>query len=104
MSARLFRPVHNGHRLDGSRNGVYESVAGERSVKSDFDKTDFLSFSVEIIHGFFNRFRTGAHDNDDSVCVFGAVVIDEVIFSAGEGGNFIHLLLNDCGDGVVIFI
>ena len=53
---------------------------------------------------FFDRFRAAAHDYDNVFRVGRAYVIEKVITSARKRGNFIHHLLNDCGNFVVIFV
>jgi len=104
LRAGLFGPVHDGERFHSGGNSLDKRFGGEGAVKSYFYHTDLLTFCVEVIHGFFNRFRAAAHDDYHAVRVGSAVVVDEVVLSARERADLIHLRLYDRGDGVVVFI
>ena len=58
LCAGFFGSVHNRDGLDGFGDSLDKCVLGERTIKSDFQKTDFVSSCVEVVDGFFNRFRT----------------------------------------------
>ena len=77
---------------------MYFAVAGIAAAKAS------LTFCHEVIDGFLGGVGAGAHDNDDFLRVGSAHVIEEVIFSAGEGGNFLHIFGDYSGNRSVIFI
>ena len=103
-AAAFFRPVHDGDVFAGFGKCRNEFVRAERAVKTNFDKTDFLSFRVKVIDSFFGCFRAAAHDDDDLFGVFCAVVIEQVVFTAGDTLNLFHHFFHDFGNGVVVFV
>ena len=100
----FFRSVENGDVLNGFGKSLNERFCGERSVKSDFENAYLVTFFVHFRYGFFDRFRAAAHDHDNVFRVGRAHVIEKMITSARKSGNFIHHLLNDCRNFVVIFV
>ena len=64
-------------------------------------QTHLLAFAHEEVDGLLGGLGHGAHGDDYVFGVFGAVVCEEVVFTAGDFGNLLHVVLDDCGDGVV---
>ena len=103
-AAAFLDSVENGDVLDGSGDSVDKLVDSERTVKSDFEKTGLSALSVEVIYGFFYGLSAAAHQNDDVGSVFGAVVVVQMIFSAGDLLDFFHRFFDDTGYRVVVFV
>ena len=63
--------------------------------------TDLLAVGYEVIDGLTRGFRHRTHGDDDAVCIFGAVVIEEAVFATGELVDLFHIFLHDGGHFVV---
>ena len=63
----------------------------------DIDQADLFALGCQVIDGFLAGFRTGAHHDDDPVCVGSAVVIVEVIIPAGQLIDFLHVMFHRFG-------
>ncbi len=63
-----------------------------------------MSFLVHSRDSLFDSFCAAAHDNDNVFRVGCAYVVEKVIASARKSRNFVHHLLNDCGNFIIIFI
>ena len=61
-----------------------------------------MTFGVHLRDGLFDSLRAAAHNDDDVFGIGCADVVEEVVTSAGEGGNLVHHLLNDRGRSVVV--
>ena len=70
----------------------------------NFHNTEFSTLCVQIINGFLNGFSPTAHNNDNLFSIRSAIVINNVILTAGNFCKFIHFFLNNTFNGVVIFI
>ena len=70
----------------------------------DLYDADFLSFFDEVADGFLDGVGSGTHDDDDPFGVFGAGVVDQFVFAAGELAEFIHLFLDDFDAGGVVLV
>ena len=102
--AGFLRSVEHGDFFAGFGNAGNEFVRNEGAVKTDFDQAVFLAFGVELVDGFFHRFRARTHDDDHFFRVLRADVIEEVVFSARERAHFVHHLLHDRGSRVVVAV
>ena len=65
----------------------------------DLDDADFFPFFVQGIHGFLNGVRSGTHDDDNALGIFGAVVLYQFILATGKLAEFVHLFLDDLDTG-----
>ena len=103
-STSFFGSVHNCDTFYGCGDSVYEIFYGERAVKSYFQKTYFLTLFGEIVYGFFDSFAAGTHHNDKIGSVGSAVVLINLVLSAGKCADFFHHFRNDCRSSVVVFV
>ena len=101
---RFLGAVEHGDFLCGLGESGDEFFRGEGAVKTNLDHADLFAFGVEVIDGLFGGFCTAAHNDDDAVGVLCAVVIDEVILPARDGGDLVHHLLNDGGNRKVVLV
>ena len=100
----FFRPVHNGNVFCRLRNDCGKCVRVEGTIQTNLYQTDFLSQVGQVIYGFFACVGAGTHNDDDLFGVGRAYVIKQMIASAGQRGNFVHVLLDDAGNGCVVFV
>ena len=104
LCARLLGSVHNGDCLDGGGDCVDKRFGGEGTVKSYLYHTYLLSSCVEIVNRFLDSLCAAAHNHYDAVCVLCSVIVDEIVLSARERADLVHLRLHDCGYCVVILV
>ena len=102
--AGFLRPVEHREFFHGLGQRRDERVHGERAVQPYFQHADLMPFLVHSVDGFFDGFRAAAHDDGNVFRVGRAHVIEEVIFSARQGGDLVHHLLHDGGGGFVILV
>ena len=98
----FFCSVKNGNFLCGLRKSRNKSVGAERSVKTNFDKTDFFAVSVHVVDNFFRNVADGTHRDDNAVGVFRTVVVEQFVVRAYLCVYLVHILFNDCGKSIVI--
>ncbi len=101
-SARLFGTVKYGDFLCGCGDGFCKFSSYERTVQSDFDKTDFFAFCHQVVDNFFGNVANGAHRDDDSVGIGSAVVVEEFIVGAEFGIDFVHVGFYDGRKCIVV--
>ena len=76
----------------------------ERAVEVDADDANFFAVPVEIINGFLHSLADGTDSDNNAVGVGRAVIIEDVVNSAGDFGNVRHSFFDDVGQGVIIFV
>ena len=74
---------------------------GERTIKTYLEEADFLAVFAEFINRFLDSTGNGAHSNDDVFSIGSAVVIEEVVRTAGQFADLIHVVLNDVRQALV---
>ena len=62
----------------------------------------FAAVRIEIIDGLFNGVTDGTHCNDNVLCVRSAIVVEQFVVGADFGVDFVHVLLYDCGNRVIV--
>lgn len=102
--ARFLGAIQDGDLLGGLGESGDELFRGEGAVQSDFDDAHLLALGVEIIDGLFHGFRAAAHQDDDAVGVLRAVVVHQVILSARDARHFVHHVLDDAGDRLIVLV
>ena len=100
-AAGFLRPVEDADALYRCRQGCQQVLCRERPVQMDLDHADLLTLCGEIIHNFQHRLTDGTHGDDHALSIRCAVVVEELIISAGQGIDGIHLLLHDLRKSVV---
>ena len=93
----LLAAVENGDLLNGSRDCRREMLNGERAVQVDLHHADLAALRVQIVNGLLDRLGSRAHDDDDFLCVRRAVVVEQLVITAGQLVNFIHIVLDGVG-------
>ena len=99
---RFLRAVENGDGFHAGRESGGKSVDVERTIEADFDETDFFAFSDETFDSFFDDTAAGAHHDDDVFGIRSTNEVKQMILTAGDLGEFVHVLLDDAGDRVVV--
>ena len=104
QGAGLLRAVEDRDLLGGSRDGGDQLVGAERTVQADLDEADLFAVGVHVVDDFLSDVVDGAHRDDDAVSVGRAVVVEQLVVGAELFVDLAHVLLNDCGQRVVVLV
>ena len=104
LSAGLLGAVKNSDLLAGRGNSLEELIRSPGTEQSYLDKADLLTLSGEVVDNFLSNVTDGAHGNDDAICVGSAVIVKQLVVGAELFVNLAHVLLDDLGDSVVVFV
>ena len=74
----------------------------KRSVESDADHPNLLAAADQVINRFVDRVHARAHQDDDSLGLGMAMVVEQVVMPAGPIGEPVHGFLSDAGQFVII--
>ncbi len=96
--------VEYGYALGGGGDGCQQVLNREGTEQVYAYQADFLAFGGEVVYGFLGGLSDAAHGDDYAVGVFGTVVAEQVIFAAGDFGDFGHIAFDDVGYGVVVAV
>ena len=100
--AGLFCSVEDRDLLYGLGDSCYKVLCNERSVKTNFDKTDLFACGVHVVDDLFRNVADRAHGDDNAVSVGSAVVVEGLVVCAQLFVDLVHVLLNDSGESVVV--
>ncbi len=76
----------------------------EGTVEVHFDCAYFLALCNEVVYSFLNSLVYRTHCNDYALCVGSTVVVEEVVFTAGDFGDFGHVVFDDVGHCFVVLV
>ena len=96
VSTRLFRAVKDSNTLSRLRNSSQEVLSRERTIQVDRNQADFFALSHQVVNGFADSLRYRTHGDDDAVCVFGTVVIEQAVLASCNLGDFVHVFFHNC--------
>ena len=102
--AGFLSAVEHGNLLARLGYGSEQVLHGEGAIEVNAHHADLLALRVEVVDGLAGSFRHGAHADDYAVSVVSAVVAEELVFAAGDLGDFGHVLLHDGGHSVVVAV
>ena len=100
-AAGFLGAVKDGNRLHGLRQCAQQMLCRERAVQMDLDHTNLLAFRGQVVHHFHHGLTDRTHCDNDAFGIGSAVVVEELVVSAGERVNAVHLLLHNLGQGIV---
>ena len=101
--AGLLGAVEDCDLLAGCRDRFEELVCRERTVQTDLDETELLALAVQVVDRLFRNVCAAAHDDENFLRIGCADIVEEVIVTARDLADLVHIMLNDLGDlGVVI--
>ena len=104
VGARLLGAVEHGDALDGGRQGVDHGGRVERPEQADNHQADLPVVGDEVLDGGGDGQGAGTHDHDHVGGVRCADVVKQVVLPAGEGGELVHVGLDDGRHGLVILV
>ena len=100
--ARFSCPVEDSNLLDCIRNLGQEMLDGERTEEVDVQYAYLFAMCIKGVCDIFADIRDRADGNDDAVSIRSTIVVKEVIFSAGDSADLVHVALNDVRKCIVI--
>src|SRR5690554_1333805 len=89
------------HRLGNSCNKI---LCRERTIQSDLQHTDFFTLLIEVVGCPFECIESTTHGNDDTIGIGSSHIVEDVVLSSGDLRNLVHVLLNDCGNCIVVLV
>ena len=95
FSTRLFCSVENSNLLGCLRHSLQEVLCWPRSVKSYFYETNFFALLFENVDCLFYCFADWTHCYDYIFSISCSNVIEELVLSACEFADFLHVLFSD---------
>ena len=98
--AGLLVAVQHGDALAGGGDGGSEVGHGEGTIQVDLHHAHLAALSVQVIHGLLHGLAGGAHHNDDFLSVGSAIVVEELVVTAGELVDLVHVVLDGVGQAV----
>ena len=101
-SARLFGAVQYSDAFYALRNCAHEVLDAERTIQVNYEYANLFALCVELINNSANGFGSRAHDDDDIFRILSAVVVEQMIFTAGQLADFAHVILYDFRQSIVI--
>ena len=79
-------------------------LRGERSVEADLHQADLQTLFHQFVDGLFDGLCHGTHGNDHVFGLGVSVIIEGLIFSAGQFSDLFHVVFHDIGNLIVEFI
>ena len=101
-STWLFGSVKYGDQFSSFRNSLYQCICAERSIKTNFNNTDFLACSTQIINCLLDGITYRSHSDDNFLSIRSSVVVEQLVIGTDLSVNFVHVLLNDCRKSIVV--
>ena len=99
-TAGLFGAVQHGDALAGGGDSGGKVLHREGTEQVDLYHADLAALCVQIVHSLLHGLTGGAHHYDDFLRVGRAIVIEQLVVTAGELVDLIHIVLNGIGQGV----
>ena len=99
--ARLLAAVEHRDRPHGLRQGGDELGDRERPVQPHAQHADLLARLERPLDVLGGGVAARAHDDDDALGLGVAEVVEQVVVTAGQRGELVHLLLHDARAGGV---
>ena len=104
QGAGLLGAVEHRDLLDGGGDRFHELFHAEGAIQVNLHHTDLDAAGVHVIDGLLGSLSAGAHDDHDLGGVGIAVVVEQVVGTAGQLGDLLHFLLDDGGNSIVILV
>ncbi len=99
---RFLRAVQDSNAFNRLRHSCKEVFQRERTIEVYLYIADFLAFCHHGINAFFNSARYGTHGYNDVFCIGSAVVVEQFIGPACKFTDFVHVILDDIRQFVII--
>ena len=104
QGAGLFGPVEDCDVLDGCGDRFGKLFCAERTIQANLYEADLFTLRGEVIDDFFCDVADGAHGDDDVFRIRSAIVVEQLVVGAELGIDFIHVLFDNSGKCIVVFV
>jgi len=95
--ADLLDAVQNGDLLHRLGHGGHQVLAGEGTEQVYLEEAHLLALGVQIVDHLLGAAAHGAHGHDDALGIRCAVVVEQVVLTAGQLADLRHVVLHDVG-------
>ena len=93
--AGFFCSVQNGNDFCCFRQCAQEMFQGERTVQVNLQETNLFAFCCQVFYNFLCSACDGAHSDQNVFCVGCAEVVEQLIVSACDFVDFVHVVFHD---------
>ncbi len=100
-SARLLGAVEHSDALRGGGDSSEKMLRRERTEQMNAHQTHLLALGHQMVYGFLSGLCARTHGDDHALGLGIAIIVEEVIFAAGDGGNLLHVVLHDLGNSLI---
>ena len=97
----FFCSVQNCDHLSRFGQSSHEVFQGERSVQVNLQETYFFALSCQGFYYFLSNACYGTHSNDHVFCIGSTEVVEQLIVSACDLVDFMHVVFYDFGKSCV---
>ena len=104
VGASFLGPVQNSNPFYGCRHGLEEMFGGERTIQMYVQHADFFALSVQDLGNFFHGLSAGAHDYYNVFSIGSTGVVEQLVVTAGQLADFVHVIFYDFRQGFVVFV
>ena len=95
--ADLLDAVEDGDLLHRLGHGGHQVLAGEGAEQVYLQEAHLLALGVQMVDDLLCAAAHGAHGHDDALGVGRAVVVEQVVLTAGQLADLSHVVLHDVG-------
>nr|OZC24113.1 hypothetical protein SPACI_02600 [Sporomusa acidovorans DSM 3132] len=100
----FFGSVQYGNFLYSSRNVFKKVLQRKRPIEMYGQQAYFFAPGIEVIDYFFNGLTHRAHGNNHARCIRGAMIVEQMVFPAGQFADFSHIAFDDCRQFLMITV
>ena len=100
----FFGTVQNGNALAGCGECFDKFLGSERAIQTNFNESEFITFSIQIVDGFLNYICAAAHADDYVLSIFCSDIVKQMIAAAGDLADFVHIVLDGLRNRIVVRI
>ncbi len=104
LCAGLFCSVQNSNLLHCLRQYLKQLCSNERTEQMNLYQANLFAFCCQEVNRFFDCFTRGTHCNDNSVSIGCAVVVEQLVISACDSADFLHVFFHNCGQSFIILV
>ncbi len=76
----------------------------EGTVEVNGNHADFLAFGHEMVDSFLSGLGYRTHGDDHALSFGMSVVVEEVVFATCDGRDLAHVVFNDFGNSIIVFV
>ena len=102
--AGLLRAVEHRNALACRGQRFDKLLARPRTIQTNLDKAELIALAVQVVDRFLHDVRAAAHADEHVLRIRSADVIEQMIASSCDLADFVHVMLNDFRDRVIVLV